>query len=109
MKPLEKLESYINIEHGYSGNYLASLEEIDAHIEGNTRQAAIEALKEYVKKEEIPWLISFSGEAWLDANAKMYNVNSIPSVWLVDKKGVLRYFDIHGEDIEKAVLKLLAE
>lgn len=87
----------------------AAQKEKGFEIMGISLDSSEEALKEYVKKEEIPWLISFSGEAWLDANAKMYNVNSIPSVWLVDKKGVLRYFDIHGEDIEKAVLKLLAE
>jgi hypothetical protein len=34
---------------------------------------------------------------------------SIPAVWLVDKKGVLRYFDVRGEDLKAAVEKLLAE
>ena len=67
------------------------------------------ALQDYVKAQEITWKISFSGDAWGDATAKMYQVNSIPSVWLVDKKGVLRYFDIHGEKIGEAVEQLLAE
>ena len=39
----------------------------------------------------------------------LYGVLEIPSLWLVDKKGVLRYFGLRGETLQKAVAKLLAE
>jgi len=68
-----------------------------------------EPLDEYIKKEQIDWKIAFSGAAWADATAKTYSVNSIPSYWLVDKNGTLRYFGLRGKKLRDAVVELLAE
>jgi thiol-disulfide isomerase/thioredoxin len=66
-------------------------------------------LKEYLETEKLPWKISYSGKFWNDDTARLYNVHSIPSYWLIDKKGILRYFGLRGEQLKKAVEELLAE
>lgn len=66
-------------------------------------------LDAYVKENNLKWNIVYSGKAWGDDIAGLYGVNSIPSVWLVDKKGNLRYFDVHGEDLAAKVKELLSE
>lgn len=66
-------------------------------------------LKDYLKKEDIQWKIACSLKGWYDPTVAMYGVSSIPSTWLIDKKGILRYFGLRGEELDNAVAKLLAE
>ncbi len=66
-------------------------------------------LNDFLKEKAIDWRISYSGKGWYDDTAKLYNVSSIPSTWIIDKSGNLRYFDIHKEDMKKAVVKLINE
>lgn len=69
------------------------------------------ALTDYLAKESLPWKIAFSGKAWFDDTAKDYNVNLIPSYWLIDREGVLRHFGIYLRDKEKmksAIEELIA-
>jgi peroxiredoxin len=68
-----------------------------------------ENLNEYIKKENLGWQISFSGKGWGDETAALYSVDGIPSTWLVDKKGMLRQRDLRGEDLDKAIARLLEE
>lgn len=70
------------------------------------------ALEEYLAREKLEWKIAFSGDAWFDKTAKYYKVNLIPSYWLIDRKGVLRYFGIplrDKETMKKAIETLIAE
>jgi thiol-disulfide isomerase/thioredoxin len=70
------------------------------------------ALSDYLAKEKLPWGIAFSGKGWFDDTAKLYNVNLIPSYWLIDRKGVLRHFGTPLRDKEKmktAIEELIAE
>jgi len=66
-------------------------------------------LKDYLEKEGITWKISSSGESWNDEHVQLYGVNSIPSMWLVDKNGILRHFGLRGEKLEAAVKELVKE
>jgi thiol-disulfide isomerase/thioredoxin len=63
----------------------------------------------YIKKETLKWPVSFSGKGWGDDTAKLYGVRSIPSTWLLDKKGNLRHFGLRGEALAKAIQTLLSE
>ena len=65
-------------------------------------------MKQFVKKNKMPWPQYFDGEGWKNKIAKPLGVNSIPAMWLVDKKGVLRDLEAR-EDLEKKVADLLAE
>jgi thiol-disulfide isomerase/thioredoxin len=68
-----------------------------------------EALDNYMSQENLKWKISFSGQGWEDETGRLYNVNSIPSYWLVGKQGLLRHFGLRGEELRKAVAELIAE
>jgi len=65
-------------------------------------------LDDFVEKEKMPWAQYFDGKGWGNEFGKKFGINSIPAMWLVDKKGVLR--DLNGRaDLEKKVEKYLAE
>lgn len=56
--------------------------------------------------------MAYSGAAWQDVIAREYNVNLIPSYWLIDRKGILRDFGIplrNKETMQKAIEKLLSQ
>ena len=67
------------------------------------------SLERVVEERGIGWNISFSGMGWDDDTAQLYNVNSVPSFWLVDKTGVLREFGLRGNELREAILALLRE
>ena len=68
-----------------------------------------EKLKSYIKEKEMDWKINYSGKGWYDDTVKLYNVSSIPSTWLIDKSGKLRFFDVHEEELKKAIEELINE
>jgi thiol-disulfide isomerase/thioredoxin len=67
-----------------------------------------EALQKFVAEEKMSWPQYFDGEGWKNKFGQEFGINSIPAMWLVDKKGILR--DLNGRDgLEKKVEKFLAE
>lgn len=66
-------------------------------------------LKEYIKQNNLEWKMSCSGQVWNDPTVIRYGVNSIPSLWLIDKKGFLRSFDLKGQELRKTIITLLTE
>jgi hypothetical protein len=65
-------------------------------------------LKEAMKKEEITW------RSWWDRNtsgpiASAWNVHGWPTIYVLDDKGVIRYKNVRGEAMDKAVDTLLKE
>ena len=66
-------------------------------------------LTHFIKENALKWPISFSGDYWKDKTVALYGVRSIPSTWLVDKKGILRHTNLRGEELEHAVAELLEE
>jgi thiol-disulfide isomerase/thioredoxin len=72
-----------------------------------------EGLNDFTKDNEMPWVqlrekSQDSAETEWHPLAKQYGVLGIPTMFLVDKKGVLRYVDAR-ENLESKVQKLLAE
>lgn len=66
------------------------------------------ALTRFVKKENMPWPQYFDGKGWGNTFGQRFGINSIPSMWLVDKKGVLRDMNARTDLVSK-VKKLLQE
>lgn len=66
-------------------------------------------LQEYIKNEKLAWNISYSGKGWGDETAGLFGVKSIPSYWLIDKKGNLRHFGLREEALKKAIEQLVME
>lgn len=46
-------------------------------------------LKSFVKKENMPWPQYFDGQGWQNAFGQRFGIDSIPTMWLVNKKGEL--------------------
>jgi thiol-disulfide isomerase/thioredoxin len=67
-----------------------------------------EALLSFIKKKEMPWPQFFDGKGWQNQYAGQFGIQSIPAMWLIDKKGNLREFNAR-EDLVGKVEKLLAE
>jgi len=67
-----------------------------------------EKLVNFTSTEKMPWPQYFDGKVWENKIGQEYGINSIPAMWLVDKKGNLRDMEARGELEEKAG-KLLEE
>ena len=48
------------------------------------------ALKKYVAANELPWPQFFDGGGWQNAINKQFGIRAIPTMYLVDKNGILR-------------------
>lgn len=67
-----------------------------------------DTLKKFIAEESLPWPQYFDGLAWENKIGAKYEISSIPTVWLIDKKGNLR--DLSGrQSLGAKVEKLLAE
>ena len=67
-----------------------------------------EALDNFLKKEKMAWPQYFDGEGWKNKFGQEFGINSIPTMWLIDKKGILRDLNAR-EGLAEKVGKLLAE
>lgn len=80
-------------------------------IIGVSLDSKIQKVVDYLAKEKVEWFIACSEKAWMDPLARKYNVNLIPSYWLIDRNGILRDFGYHLRDKEtmkKAIEKLVS-
>jgi len=67
-----------------------------------------ESLTEFVSGHHMEWPQYFDGQEWQTKFALQFHIESIPAMWLIDKKGNLR--DINARtDLSGKVEKLLAE
>jgi thiol-disulfide isomerase/thioredoxin len=62
-----------------------------------------------VKKDKITWL-QVNESANLDAESiRRWNVNALPTTFLINKKGDVVAIDLEGTQLDKEIAKLLAE
>jgi thiol-disulfide isomerase/thioredoxin len=65
-------------------------------------------LEQFVKAKEMTWPQYFDGKGWGNDFGVRFGIDSIPAMWLVDKKGVVR--DLNARDgLAGKVEKFLAE
>jgi thiol-disulfide isomerase/thioredoxin len=66
-----------------------------------------ETLTDFLAKEKMPW------SHWWNGNSggviDDWDIRYYPTIYVLDARGVIRYKDIRGEELEKAVNVLLAE
>jgi hypothetical protein len=67
------------------------------------------AARAFLAEHDITWPNACSGNRWADKTAKLLNVHATPSLWLLDRAGIVRAFDLRGEELGKTVRRLLAE
>jgi thiol-disulfide isomerase/thioredoxin len=66
------------------------------------------ALRRCIKEKELPWPQHFDGKGWENRFAVQYGIFSIPTMWLVDKRGNLRVTDA-SDHLERLINSLLDE
>jgi hypothetical protein len=67
-------------------------------------------LKRAMEKEHITWRSFWNGPGGTRGPiSEAWHVSGWPSIWVIDAKGVIRYRDVRGEAMDKAVDTLLAE
>ena len=68
--------------------------------------------KEYYRKKQkemgVTWRSSWQGST-NGTLCEEWGVNSFPTIYVLDHKGVIRFKGIRGEEMDKAVDKLLGE
>ncbi len=67
------------------------------------------ALESYVESNEMTWPQYFDGKGWQNDIAQKYRVRQIPTTYLIDRKGVIRYRSLRGPELEAAIAKLIEE
>ena len=65
-------------------------------------------LTDFTASHKMEWPQFFDGMFWQNKYARQFAIESIPAMWLIDKKGNLRDMDAR-EDLNGGVQKLLAE
>ena len=65
-------------------------------------------LEAFVKDKAMPWRQFFDGQGWKNEISTKFGINSIPAMWLINKKGMLVSTDAR-DGLAVQVEKLLAE
>ena len=65
-----------------------------------------EPLEAYIEKEELAWIHYWDNTGKI---ANLYNVQGIPSTFLIDGEGIIRKTDLSGHSLETAVAELVTE
>lgn len=92
-------------------NVKATYEKLHAkgfEIVGISFDQSKESLEKFVAEKAMAWPQYFDGQGWQNKYGQEFGINSIPTMWLVDKKGNLRDTNARGA-LEEKVAKLLAE
>ncbi len=63
----------------------------------------------YLKQAALPWKIACSWNGWDDSTVRQYRISATPSTWLIDRHGIVRYCDVRGDELRKAVEELIAD
>ena len=69
--------------------------------------ADVETLRKSIASGEITWRCWWDGAG--GPITTRWGISSFPSVFVIDKSGVIRFKDVRGEEMDKAVASLLGE
>lgn len=65
-------------------------------------------LRAVLSERGVGWPVGFEGKSWDNSLAQLYRVYQIPTSYLLDRDGIIRYRDLHGAELEEKVGELLA-
>jgi thiol-disulfide isomerase/thioredoxin len=68
-----------------------------------------DAMLAYTKEQGMTWPQYFDGKGWQNEISSKYGIQSIPAMWVLDKKGMIRSTNARGEKLGELIEKLLAE
>lgn len=96
-----------HVKEVYSKYKDKGFEIIGVSLDNTPEAGGLSALKDFVAKNRIEWPQYYQGAGWDSEFSTSWGIMSIPSVFLVDKKGILR--NVQVKDLDSAVKSLLAE
>jgi thiol-disulfide isomerase/thioredoxin len=67
------------------------------------------ALEKFTKDNNMPWPQFFDGQGWDNELAKRFKIQSVPTVWLLDREGKLTDASPRGERLVPAIEAALAQ
>ncbi|WP_299669707.1 TlpA disulfide reductase family protein [uncultured Polaribacter sp.] len=71
-------------------------------------KAAEARVQKLIKNKEVPWPQRFEGKGFNgDAYKQLYGIGSLPTVWLVNKEGIIVDRNARGERLEPLIRKYL--
>ena len=68
-----------------------------------------ETVKIARNSENLTWRSFWNGGSTGGPISQAWRVQSWPSIWVIDPKGIVRFRDVRGDDMDRAVDKLLQE
>lgn len=91
----------------YTAYHPQGLEIVGVSLDQPEAQGGLQALKDYVERNQIAWPQYYQGKGWSGDFSASWGIMSIPTAFLVDKKGILRSIDADAglEDRIKALLQ----
>jgi thiol-disulfide isomerase/thioredoxin len=60
-------------------------------------------LKNYLNQNQITWPQHCDGKGWDNMISSRFNIRAIPFTVLIDRKGIVQYLNLRGQDLETAV------
>ena len=77
---------------------------------GVNSDRSLEVARDAVRDEGLPWRHFWNGPKGTSGPiSEKWNVDAWPTVYLIDADGVIRYKDILGDDLDRAIEKLMSE
>jgi thiol-disulfide isomerase/thioredoxin len=84
------------------------VEFIGVSLDRSKEEGGLDALKKYVKENEIPWPQYYQGNYWASEFSSKWGINAIPSMFVVDADGKLFSVEARGK-LETILPELLAK
>jgi len=75
---------------------------------GISQDDEIEELKGFVGANQISWPQVFEGMRWKGTISKMFNVEKIPAIYVLDKEGKICYIGNNNKKVSKVITNLVA-
>lgn len=92
------------------------LKQVHKHFEGKdlvilgvATEKGRDRFDQFKTIQGIPWTVYLDGNGLQGSIARKYTVRGLPSLWVLDRKGRSRFYNISGRDLRLAVQKLLDE
>jgi len=93
----------------YDKYHAQGFEVIGVSCDGE-QQTDQKKLERFIKRKELPWPQYYDGKQQTDNKfAQKFGIDGIPHLFLIDKKGNLRFDNLHPKDLDKKISELLAE
>ncbi len=89
-------------------NIYAKLKSRDVEIVGISLDKERKKLVEFIQKEKLTWVHTYTGKFWADPTVVKYGVTGIPSVWVVGRNGKVVSDDARA-NLEATIVKALQE